>query len=345
MPAFEKKSVPSHITDIRTEPKQIIPPAMSLSQINAWSNVLVRSQATGQPQSFSIMSVGSYCVLCSKCQHQSLVTPNIHNALLCTHCEEELRIPLDAHFACPATLKSQFAVMQPFNIEQFLASQAHRLCTGKSNNSNVRAFVGVMDISITKVAHCIVCRETYPANYVPNKKHICACGARNSVIGLENATHSESGAMSRKLSLFLANIFPFIRNSQAESSYGLVPVNKKHVLAVVSGGTLRCYVTNVGAQQHRLVCQVELNDAYFASIDPNANIIGTAADLRIVMDLGSRDVANLWHGILVGQAQAVGSSQQGNIESDISSAPAATADINTNADIDASATALRLVQM
>ncbi|KAJ2365718.1 hypothetical protein H4S01_003090 [Coemansia sp. RSA 2610] len=83
-----------------------------------------------------------------------MVSPNIRQALPCTHCGEQLSMPLDAQFTCPANLQRQFAVMRPFNIERFLAHQGHELRSAwmqlddKTGARMPEILVGFMDAKI-----------------------------------------------------------------------------------------------------------------------------------------------------------------------------------------------------
>ncbi|KAJ2826760.1 hypothetical protein IWW50_002211 [Coemansia erecta] len=105
---------------------------------------------------FRVLSAGAFCAVCEKCQHRSIVSPNITHALPCTHCGEQLAMPLGAHFTCPANLQQQFAVMQPFDIERFLAHQGHELRSAwmqldeKAGPSATDIVVGFMDASISE---------------------------------------------------------------------------------------------------------------------------------------------------------------------------------------------------
>ncbi|ORX72117.1 hypothetical protein DL89DRAFT_291351 [Linderina pennispora] len=83
----------------------------------AWTTVTVRGRYTASLETFRVRCLGGFAAICTACQHTSLVTPNIHHALLCTHCQQPLTLPLDAHFACPATLEPQFSILEAFDIE------------------------------------------------------------------------------------------------------------------------------------------------------------------------------------------------------------------------------------
>ncbi|KAJ1938106.1 hypothetical protein FBU59_004547 [Linderina macrospora] len=100
----------------------------------AWTSVTVRGRYTAAPETFRVRCLGGFAAICSACQHTSLVTPNVHHALLCTHCQEPLTLPLDAHFACPATLEPQFSILEAFDIEEFLSAHAHELSSDTSND-------------------------------------------------------------------------------------------------------------------------------------------------------------------------------------------------------------------
>ncbi|KAJ2456320.1 hypothetical protein EV183_000247 [Coemansia sp. RSA 2336] len=114
------------------------------------TTINTRSRGTGRRQTFQVTCIGACCVVCDKCQHRSMVSPNIQHALPCTHCGEQLAIPLEAHFACPAQLQKQFACMEPFNIEHFLAHQGHQL-QGMFEDANraVPIMVGFVDAEIS----------------------------------------------------------------------------------------------------------------------------------------------------------------------------------------------------
>ncbi|KAJ2137000.1 hypothetical protein IW143_002680 [Coemansia sp. RSA 520] len=126
-----------------------------MSCFEARAIVKTRSVHTGQQQMFRVLGAGAYCVVCEKCQHRSMVSPNITQALLCTHCSEQLTIPLGAHFMCPANLLQQFAVMQPFDIERFLAHQGHELRSAwmqldeKAGPSAIDVTIGFMDAIVS----------------------------------------------------------------------------------------------------------------------------------------------------------------------------------------------------
>ncbi|KAJ1938452.1 hypothetical protein EC988_007587, partial [Linderina pennispora] len=109
----------------------------------AWTTVTVRGRYTASLETFRVRCLGGFVAICTACQHTSLVTPNIHHALLCTHCQQPLTLPLDAHFACPATLEPQFSILEAFDIEAFLSAHAHELSSDTSND----IVVGFADVS------------------------------------------------------------------------------------------------------------------------------------------------------------------------------------------------------
>ncbi|KAJ1796717.1 hypothetical protein LPJ56_007117 [Coemansia sp. RSA 2599] len=327
---------------------------MSLFHSNTWSRILVRSLADKKPQGFSILPIGSYCAMCTKCEHWNLVSPNIQNALLCTHCEEELRMPLEAHFTCPAVLRSQFAVMRPFDIEQFLASQAYELSAERNQDNEVVAIIGFMDIAIKRIPQCAVCREMYPLDYVPQEKHTCACGSRTArtVSSFKHASRSSSG-LWESMTGFLSAAFcaPKSRARVAQS-----PEPLQNVLAVVAGGSLSCYSINHGCgekhskghRHHDRICHLDLEDSSFELQEAEAAIRGSGFGMRCTMSLGSRDVAKMWHSVLVNQVKAIDRKRQNKIERAIASAVAASsfdAGLSAEAELhsDSSATALRLI--
>ncbi|KAJ2801444.1 hypothetical protein H4R20_003665 [Coemansia guatemalensis] len=114
--------------------------------------VETRDARTGQRVLFQVACAGAYCAICDECHHRSMVSPNIHNALPCTHCGEQLVMPLGAHFVCPANLQRQFAVMRPFNIEDFLAQVGHELRRTDTDTVATDVLIGFMDVEIADQA-------------------------------------------------------------------------------------------------------------------------------------------------------------------------------------------------
>ncbi|KAJ1661503.1 hypothetical protein GGF38_003590, partial [Coemansia sp. RSA 25] len=108
-----------------------------MSIFDTWTTVAVQGSGTSsRPEMvFRLQCAGGYCAVCEKCQHRSLVSPNIHHALLCPHCQEPLVLPLGAHFVCPARLEPQFAIQQPFDIEWFLAYRVHEQANDSAQSS------------------------------------------------------------------------------------------------------------------------------------------------------------------------------------------------------------------
>ncbi|KAJ2589922.1 hypothetical protein H4R99_007291 [Coemansia sp. RSA 1722] len=327
---------------------------MSFFHSNTWSRILVRSLADKKPQGFSILPIGSYCAMCTKCEHWNLVSPNIQNALLCTHCEEELHMSLEAHFTCPAVLRSQFAAMKPFDIEQFLASQAYELSAEKNKDNEVVAIIGFMDIAVKRIPQCVVCRETYPLDYVPQEKHTCACGARTAnFMSSSRQESSNNNGFWSSMSKLLSSTFcaPKGRARVAQS-----PEPLQNVLAVVAGGSLSCYSINHGSeklngyQHHERICHIDLEDSSFKLHEAEASIVGSGTGMRFAMSLGSKDVARMWHSVLVNRVQAIGRQKKTDIERAVALAVAASSfDAGLDAESDQhsssgnSATALRLI--
>ncbi|KAJ2077712.1 hypothetical protein H4R24_004959 [Coemansia sp. RSA 988] len=110
--------------------------------------VETRDTRTGQRVLFQVACAGAYCAICDECQHRSMVSPNIHQALPCTHCGEQLVMPLGAHFVCPANLQRQFAVMRPFDIEDFLTQAGHELRNTDNGMVATNILIGFMDVEI-----------------------------------------------------------------------------------------------------------------------------------------------------------------------------------------------------
>ncbi|PIA19520.1 hypothetical protein COEREDRAFT_78863 [Coemansia reversa NRRL 1564] len=110
--------------------------------------VETRDAQTGQRVLFQVACAGAYCAICDECQHRNMVSPNTHQALPCTHCGEQLVMPLGAHFVCPANLQRQFAVMRPFDVEDFLAQVGHELRSTENDTVATDLLIGFMDVEI-----------------------------------------------------------------------------------------------------------------------------------------------------------------------------------------------------
>ncbi|KAJ1724519.1 hypothetical protein LPJ53_001224 [Coemansia erecta] len=324
--------------------------AMAFPQTDSWSRVLVRSHSDGQPQGFNILPIGCYCALCKKCKHWSIVSPNIQNALLCTHCSEVLHLPLEAHFTCPATLKRQFAVMEPFDIMQFLASQAYELRDERNSDDEVVALVGFMDIAVKQFPQCNVCQEVYPPDCTFYEKYTCACGSRVASISKTKDSNVWSA-----LSKFWHSSFSG-SSSKYKSAQSLSP--KQRVLAVVAGGSLSCYVVRYSGgdkRHHERICHMSLEDARFELTPSGAGILGDGFGTRVEMDLGSKDIAKMWFSVLVNRVQAIDRHRLYELEHAVAAAAAVTpydSGIDTGDELDYerrcstdrdSATALRLI--
>ncbi|KAJ1842557.1 hypothetical protein LPJ73_005762 [Coemansia sp. RSA 2703] len=324
--------------------------AMAVPQTNTWSHVLVRSHSDGQPQGFNILPIGCYCALCDKCKHCSIVSPNIQHALLCTHCDEVLHLPLEAHFTCPATLRRQFAVMEPFDIMQFLASQAYELRDERNSDDEVVALVGFMDIAVKQFPQCNVCQEVYSPDYTFNEKSTCACGSR-----VANVSKNKNNNIWSTLSKFWHSSFNS-STTKPGTMQSLSP--KQRVLAVVAGGSLSCYVVKYNGddkRHHERICHMSLEDARFELTPSGTGILGDGFGMRVEMDLGSKDIAKMWFSVLVNRVQAIDRQRQCDLEHVVAAAAAVTpydSGIDSDSELDCdgycstdrdSATALRLI--
>ncbi|KAJ2725346.1 hypothetical protein GGI07_001354 [Coemansia sp. Benny D115] len=240
-------------------------------------------------------------------------------------------MPLDAHFTCPAALKRQFAVMEAFDIEGFLASQAYTLRGDKNRDDELVAVVGFMDVSVEELPCCRVCQKTYPMSFVPSEKHICQCGARNSVVfhGSDDDMHgSSNGCVSGPCGFWssLAQAFSAFgggSSSASKKSHGSEGnCKKQRVLAVVAGSSLIFYHADARDNaKHRVMCRVELEDACFAFKDSErTGIVGSSVGVTVEIDLGLADVAKMWLSILVNRVDAIERQKRSRIERAIATA-------------------------
>ncbi|KAJ2855204.1 hypothetical protein J3B02_002290 [Coemansia erecta] len=250
--------------------------------------------------------------------------------------------------------------MRPFDIEQFLASQAYELKTERNKDNEVVAILGFMDIAIKRIPQCAVCREPYSMEYVSQEKHICACGTRATgfINGTQNKACSSSGFWT-SMSRLLASAFCAPKSGARVAQS---PEPAQNVLAVVAGRSLSCYSINhsssrssklgKGYQHHDRICHLDLEDSSFELRETEAVIRGSGFGMRFAMSLGSKDVAKMWHSVLVNQVRAIDRRKKNKIERVIASAVAASsfdaglgagAELYSSSDSNSSATALRLI--
>ncbi|KAI9505076.1 hypothetical protein BX070DRAFT_233235 [Coemansia spiralis] len=221
-----------------------------------------KRHATGL-QLFHVQGAGAYCMICDKCTHRNLVSPNVQKALLCVSCLEPLVLPLDAHFACPARLEKQFAVMRPFDIEGFLTDKASELCNKQEYGDwATQVVVGFMDIGILHTGDGWGMMHTggrsgqvadfCPADNISGSSNRRDCdnyyllGERDTkrlwcTRGKRKSINSGSGGGAWR-SIFNTLCLRTAKNKRSRSS---IPyMTKKHILAVATDEMLAFYAVD-----------------------------------------------------------------------------------------------------
>ncbi|KAJ2161628.1 hypothetical protein GGF46_001310 [Coemansia sp. RSA 552] len=229
--------------------------------------IKVRDQATGQPELFRVVCAGACCVSCAKCGHQCMVTPSTRNTL-CTHCDEHIAIPLGAHFACPARLQSQFAVVEPFDIEHFLAHEGPELRRLQQQSSEKLNHWGGNNNAVSPATDILV-----------------------GFADIDVIDNGESEPVPGGLWSALGRAWAGIKGGLARS---------QHVLAVLTGASMCWYVVHTSVQtgltRYERIFEQRLAESRISVIRR-----GTAWQFRlsswqgaVQMDLGSSDVGQIW---------------------------------------------------
>ncbi|KAJ2504560.1 hypothetical protein IWW47_002470 [Coemansia sp. RSA 2052] len=291
-----------------------------MSIFDTWTTVAVQGSGTSsRPEMvFRLQCAGGYCAVCEKCQHRSLVSPNIHHALLCPHCQEPLVLPLGAHFVCPARLEPQFAIQQPFDIERFLAYRVHEQAndsaqssgeflrwdgSSKRDNTEVSCvFIGFMDLvdnngCAHKLTRCGSCR-------VPSGAPQQAQAKRGGDDGFQRLL-DQTVAPSPRQRGFWSALVKRCSGIGSRSERGMRQRVHRHVLAVVDSRHITWYDVAGGGgktdDQIRRVEQIALLGAQFSADSSSAGMrvaVAARSGRRVEMDLGSRIVASMWLHVL-----------------------------------------------
>ncbi|KAJ2867802.1 hypothetical protein GGH94_000578 [Coemansia aciculifera] len=293
-----------------------------MSIFDTWTTITVRGLGTSSPEVvYRLQCAGGYCAVCEKCQHRCLVSPNIHNSLLCPHCQEPLVLPLGAHFTCPARLEPQFAIKQPFDIERFLAYRTREQAndsaqssgdslrwdgSNKHDNTGVSCvFVGFMDLveiggCAHKLTHCTSCRESSDG---PHKRGV-AGGKEDGFIRLLDQTsplplHTDKPRSRGFWSALVKRCSGISTKSEKRQRQNV----RRHVLAVVDSRHITWYGVTGGREddQFRRVEQIALSGTQFSADSSTTGariVVATRSGRKIEMDLGSRIVANMWFHVL-----------------------------------------------
>ncbi|KAI8324129.1 hypothetical protein GQ54DRAFT_302918 [Martensiomyces pterosporus] len=278
-----------------------------MSFFDAWSTVSVRGRTTGQAETFRVQCAGGYCATCDKCQHKCLLSPNMHKAPLCPHCGDVITLPLEAHFACPATLERQFAILRPFDIEQFLSYQAHELIdhsrtpgeplfTGKgvgggAGSWNAYSFVGFMDVTMEKLT------QSSLAPSATSKAPDAAADTRSRPLVATKNGSSGSGGLWALLARMCSGAGTSVCGRRDGGS------TTKRLLAVMTRTTLSWYTVRTPLlagkghnRPYERVCSVQLPWVQFSMHSSGKRVIvsDSQAQVRVEMDLGSGAVADMW---------------------------------------------------
>ncbi|KAJ2615640.1 hypothetical protein H4S08_001144 [Coemansia sp. RSA 1365] len=228
--------------------------------------VETRDARTGQRALFQVACAGAYCAICDECQHRNMVSPNIHQALPCTHCGEQLVMPLGAHFVCPANLQRQFAVMQPFDVEDFLTQMGHELRSTDNDTVATELLIGFMDVEISDHADS---------------------GAA-LLHGMYNVQKELSGGFWSALGRAWAGVGSGTR------------AKRRHLLAVATNKSVAWYTIRAtvrgGPLRYKRVLEMQLADSRVSeSRRGSAARIGiTSWQAAVNMDLGADTVGRTW---------------------------------------------------
>ncbi|KAJ2831245.1 hypothetical protein GGI24_001635 [Coemansia furcata] len=299
-----------------------------MSIFDTWTTVTVRGLGTSSPEMvYRLQCAGGYCAVCEKCQHRCLVSPNIHNALLCPHCQEPLVLPLGAHFACPARLEPQFAITQPFDIERFLAYRTREQAndSAQSSGDSLRwdgsskhdaaevscVFVGFMDLvdiggCAHKLTHCASCRESSDG---PRRGAVCdkEDGLHRLLDGVSPPPHNDKPRLRGFWSTLVKRCSGISSRSEKRQRQNI----HRHVLAVVDSRHITWYgvAGGRGDDQFRRVEQIALLGTQFSADSSTVGariLVATRSGRKVEMDLGSRIVANMWFHVLTRRGSSKG---------------------------------------
>ncbi|KAJ1965685.1 ATP-dependent DNA helicase Hrp3 [Dipsacomyces acuminosporus] len=249
------------------------------------------------------------------CQHKCLVSPNISNALLCAHCNEAIAMPLEAHFVCPANLERQFAILSPFDIEGFLACQAHEIVDSRSSRApageprsskkdGTSIFVGFMDVTITKAV-----------------AHSPASGAPGGIDGRDIRQPGKKPAdypNSKRSGGFWSSLFRLCVGAGSTASVKRNSTTASHLFAVMTATTLSWYslhaslVHGKSYKSYERMCTINIPDMRFTMHDSGKRIVihNPETETAVEMDLGSRIVADMWFHALTRNTRRGSSNQQ-----------------------------------
>ncbi|KAJ2663135.1 hypothetical protein IWW48_001456 [Coemansia sp. RSA 1200] len=171
---------------------------------------------------------------CQNCDRRNLISPSAHSVPLCVSCRTPLELSLEAHFACTARLEKPFAIVQAFDIEDFLAETAHELCVRRRRRAErgddgclvaAHAVVGFVDVKAWRSCDALREQEQKHSGF-GSRKHI----AKREVGG---------GVLRSMLASFGLRLSKDAKNCDGG---GTASVSKKHALAVLVDGMLSFYV-------------------------------------------------------------------------------------------------------
>ncbi|KAJ2472743.1 hypothetical protein GGI02_001375 [Coemansia sp. RSA 2322] len=288
-----------------------------MSIFDTWTTVAVRGTGSRKTDTmFRVQCAGGYCAICEKCEHRSLVSPNIHHALLCPHCIEPLVLPLGAHFACPARIEAQFAIKHPFNIEKFLAfrtneqaadsaqSSSESLRKSSAGTSEVSClFVGFMDLARTKGAHRMEqcgCGQGLCSHLADYKCAATDKDGNGNYCLLEHTSPDGSKSRSGGFWSSLLTRCSIIGGRRTKAPPQLI---FRHVLAVADSQHITWYEVDCRGwpstrEQYRRVEQIELAGTQFSAAPGGSGgtrlVASTRSGTKVEMELGSRLVAGMW---------------------------------------------------
>ncbi|KAJ2497694.1 hypothetical protein GGI11_008104 [Coemansia sp. RSA 2049] len=207
-----------------------------------WTTVPVRSagilshtkQQQQRQQYFKLLCIGGCCVACQNCDRRNLISPSAHSVPLCVSCRTPLELSLEAHFACTARLEKPFAIVQAFDIEDFLAETAHELCERSRRRRAERgdggclvaahAVVGFVDVKVWR--SCDALREQ---------------GQKHSGFGSWKHIAKRGGGGGMLQSMLASFGLRISKDAKNCDGGGTASVSKKHALAVLVDGMLSFY--------------------------------------------------------------------------------------------------------
>lgn len=257
-----------------------------------WVNIQANHK-TSNDRSFYIQGVGAYCGTCELCQHHYMVTPNITHQLKCPHCLTQLELPLEAHFACPATSGNQFAVKTPLDVEKILY-ELTAVDESLANSADCsRLVLGSMDVTVIK-SH----QQSLVDDGSGKKKNKCG-GVVSRILSKICCSPSTPSATDGKYTHIdhLLSSNPTLSNS---TRY------KKALAVLTEGGSLALYKTDFSKNDKckvlELIQQIPLDhtriklkpNSHTSSTDLCVTISSKDHSFAMMMDPGSGMVASNW---------------------------------------------------